>query len=238
MLSTSIEYPMEHSNDFALLHLHSGQSLFRFSDPKKFTYRVLRGGLALYQPRPPHSDEPIRFAFPGDVVGLGFLAHHVEHALAIADSIFACLPGEQLKALLSRDERVRDELDAATDREFEYQRKSCVERIFTPVARTANLLLVASADSKANGFDPTTISIPIRELAERSGICADEMDAALRDFAERRLIEFDDGYAVVHLLDPEGLCEIAEDRNVPPTAMHRPPKFQLKPVVVSITASV
>lgn len=137
MLSTSIEYPMEHSNDFALLHLHSGQSLFRFSDPKKFTYRVLRGGLALYQPRPPHSDEPIRFAFPGDVVGLGFLAHHVEHALAIADSIFACLPGEQLKALLARDERVRDELDAATDREFEYQRKSCVERIFTPVARTA-----------------------------------------------------------------------------------------------------
>jgi CRP/FNR family transcriptional regulator len=202
---------MEHSNDRDLVHLRSGQTLFRSSGPKQCAYKVLRGSLALYQPRPAQSDEPIRFAFPGDVVGLGFLAHHAENALAISDSLIDCLSSAELEVLLVRDERVRDELDAATEREFEYQRRHVTDLVRTPIMRTALLLLAASSDNRGNGFDPLTVELPARDLAGLAGLSPADMDNALLDLESTGLIEASILTSGVRLLRPMLIQAIADN---------------------------
>ena len=62
------------------------------------------------------------FAFPGDLVGLGFLEHHTGLASAVGDVATECLPRDRQEKLAAMNQSNREQLDAATEKEFEHQR--------------------------------------------------------------------------------------------------------------------
>ncbi len=109
---------------YPVRRLSPDEFLFRQGDPKKFVYRVRSGALCLYVTHREWDDTraAVELAFRGDLVGLGFLDTHTSSALATTDTCVECLPRDAQAALVAADQRARDQLDTATEREFEYRR--------------------------------------------------------------------------------------------------------------------
>ena len=72
--------------EYSVRRLRAGEILFRELDRKEFLYRVQSGALYLSDTQ----SVAVTFVFPGDLVGLGFLEHHTELALAVGDVANAC----------------------------------------------------------------------------------------------------------------------------------------------------
>ena len=102
--------------EYPLRRLRAGAIAFREMDRKAFLYRVHSGALCLTSSQ----SAAVAFAFPGDLVGLGFLEDHSELATAVVDTTIECLPREAQQQLAAIDQRYRDQLDAATEKEFEH----------------------------------------------------------------------------------------------------------------------
>ena len=64
----------------------------------------------------------VEFAFTGDVVGFGFLEHHIHLAKAVGEAHVRCLPLNALDHILRDDERAAHRYAEALGREFEFRR--------------------------------------------------------------------------------------------------------------------
>jgi len=80
--------------------------LFRTGEAKTCLYRVSSGAVCLYEQK---SAQPvsISFAFPGDLVGLGFLDTHACCARAVTKTEVTCLPLEALASAIGDTSRRR-----------------------------------------------------------------------------------------------------------------------------------
>ena len=81
----------------------------------------------------------IGFAFPGDLVGLGFLETHTCCARAVTETEVTCLPLEALTSAIGDDPEAQAKLDDAIEREFEFLRSALVE-----AGRSASIERVAA----------------------------------------------------------------------------------------------
>ena len=72
--------------------LAAGEVLFREGDPRNYVYRVETGALCLFKLRADGSENVIEFAFPGDLVGIGYLDSHATGAQASIETQLSCLP--------------------------------------------------------------------------------------------------------------------------------------------------
>ena len=68
----------------------------------------------------------IEFAFPGDIVGLGFLQTHICTARASVETVAHCVPFSAQDQLVADDPRAQTRLADAIEREFEFLRRSSV----------------------------------------------------------------------------------------------------------------
>ena len=161
-------------SEYPVRRLVPDEFLFRQSDPKKFLYRVQSGALCLYVTQREIDDTraAIEFAFPGDLVGLGFLDAHTSWALATTETCVECLPRDAQAALVAADQRARDQLDTATEREFEHRRIQVMNEaaVQTPVAKVASFLLAMSTNNLHEGRDPTLIAEPCSLKASSLGL--------------------------------------------------------------------
>ncbi len=207
LLSCSVD--TAHSVDLQIRHLAVGEPLYQLNEPKLFIYRVRGGALCVCDAPSEHMELGTRFAFPGDFLGLGFLCFHSDSARAMAETVVECFPCSEQERLAANDQRARDQLDAATEREFEHQRTSLTQTVRTPVTRIAALLLALSSLNRDEGKDPCVIEEPTDAMASNLELANDELAHALMALKNLRVIEIDTLHRLV-LRDKAGLEKIAD----------------------------
>ena len=103
------------------------ERLFSLGDPKTDLYLVESGVVAVYEPRLEGHQAIIEFAFPGDIVGMGFLQTHTCTARASVETVAHCVPFSAQDRLVADDPRAQARLADAIEREFEVLRRSSVK---------------------------------------------------------------------------------------------------------------
>lgn len=136
--------------------------LFNLGDPKAELYLIESGGVAVYEPRLQGRQAIIELAFPGDIVGLGFLQMHTCSARASVETVAHCVPFSAQDRLVGDDPRSQAGLANAIEREFEFLRRSSIEfSRENPLGRIAAFLLTLSRQNEEGGRDPTLLTQPL-----------------------------------------------------------------------------
>ncbi|MEI9901668.1 MAG: Crp/Fnr family transcriptional regulator [Hyphomicrobium sp.] len=137
--------------------LTAGEILFREGDPRSHIYRVEKGSVCLIKQRTDGTRDVIEFAFPGDLVGLGYLDNHVSGAQATMDTSLTCLPRASIDPVIGRTSGTSSRLAAAIEREVaflnEARRRSTIAK---PLGRVAALFVTLARCNAYEGRDPTS----------------------------------------------------------------------------------
>ena len=179
------------SEDAGVRSLASNQLLFGIGDPKTHFYAVKSGALAIYEPRWNGHRAIIEFAFPGDLVGLGFLQTHTCSARATVDTCVQCLPLSAQDHLFADDPRAQARLADAIEREVEFLRESSVRfSQQNPLGRLAAFLLTLSRENEQEGRDPTVLVQPLQcgVVADFLALSIDRLGSLLVQLEQRGMI--------------------------------------------------
>lgn len=172
--------------------LAAGEFLFRQGDPRSDVYRVETGSVCLFRQHPDGSRDVIEFAFPGDLVGLGYLDNHVAGAQATMDTLLTCLPRTEAELVMERTVANTSRLAAAIEREVaflnEAQRRSVVAK---PLGRIAALFVTLARGNAYEGRDPAIItdSLTCGVVAGYLNMTVDELGHWLAELRARNLVE-------------------------------------------------
>ena len=129
----------------------TGATLFQPGDDRE-PLRVERGAVCQFQRWPDGRVDMIEFAFPGDVIGLGYLPGHTSSAVAMVDTVVSVMPTDTLEQRLAVDDRLALSLAAAGEREFEFLRaKSLRTALLPPLEKVANYLLAIASIEQSEG---------------------------------------------------------------------------------------
>jgi CRP/FNR family transcriptional regulator len=167
--------------DVVLQTVDTGEILFQAGDARQL-YRIERGAVCHYMLWSDGRHDVIEFAFPGDIVGLGHLRHHVSTAQAMVDTVVSLVSADAFAAALETDDRLSFRMASAVEREFDYLRdKTVAAAQGTATARLANFLLALSSMNAPEGRDPDLISDDVTAgfVAEKLNMSIDKLGAAL-----------------------------------------------------------
>jgi CRP/FNR family transcriptional regulator, anaerobic regulatory protein len=185
--------------------------LFGMGEPKRGLYRVKSGALVIYEPRWNGHRATIEFAFPGDIVGLGFLETHTCSARATIATSVERLPSSAQDRLFVDDPVAQARLADAIEREIDFLRESCVRfSKQNPLGRIAAFLLTLSRENEQEGRDPALLLQPLNYgvVADFLALCIDRLGALLVELERRGLIEPcpPDGLRLVDIAGLEGMA--------------------------------
>jgi CRP/FNR family transcriptional regulator len=172
--------------------LMAGEILFREGEPRSCVYRVEKGSVCLFKQRPDGTRDVIEFAFPGDLVGLGYLDNHIAGAQATMETSLTCLPRSAGEPVIERTVGNASRLAAAIEREVaflnEAQSRGVVAR---PLARIAALFVTLARVNAYEGRDPTLItdSLSCGVVAGYLNMTVDELGHWLAELKARNLVE-------------------------------------------------
>lgn len=178
--------------DASYRSLARGEILFRAGEPRSHIFRVEKGSVCLFKERDDGSRDVIEFAFPGDLVGLGYLDSHVSGAQATMDTSLTCLPRSAIEPTIESRAEPGSRLTAAIDREVaflnEAKRRSVVAR---PLGRIAALFVTLARCNAYEGRDPSIItdSLSCGVVAGYLDMSVDELALLLTDLKARNLVE-------------------------------------------------
>ena len=171
--------------------LASNELLFGIGDPKIHFYAVKSGALVVYEPRYDGHRAIIEFAFPGDLVGLGFLQTHSCSARATVDTCVQCLPLSAQDHLFADDPRTQARLADAIEREVEFLRESSVRfSQQNSLGRLAAFLLTLSRENEQEGRDPAVLMQPLHcgVVADFLALSIDRLRSLLVQLEQRGMI--------------------------------------------------
>ena len=180
------------SEESDVRNLVVNELLFGIGEPKSQLYVVETGALAVYEPRWNGHRAVIEFAFPGDLVGLGFLNTHACSARATTETRVRCLPLSAQDHLFADDPRAQARLADAIEREVEFLRESSVRfSQQNPLGRLAAFLLTLSRENEQEGRDPTVLVQPLQcgVVADFLALSVDRLGSLLVQLERRGLIE-------------------------------------------------
>jgi len=203
--------PAGETSDCELLTLRPGETLFREGDTRSHVYRVEQGALCLFKSRADGTQDIFEFAFPGDLVGLGYLDSHVSGAQAAVATSLICLSRTALDPSAERNARSRARLTAAIEREVTFLRESLLRSGHpNPLERVAALFVTLSRFNAYEGREPTMItdSLKCGVVAGYLNMSVDELAAQLSEMEARGLIE--PCAKGLRLKDLDGLEKIAD----------------------------
>lgn len=172
--------------------LRVNELLFGIGEPKSQLYVVETGALALYEPSWNGHRAIIEFAFPGDLVGLGFLQTQTCSARATVETRVQCLPLSAEDHLFADDPRAEARLADAIEREVEFLRKSSVRfNRQNPLGRLAAFLLTVSRENEQEGRDPTLLAqtLDCGVVADLLALSVERLGSLLVQLERRGLIE-------------------------------------------------
>jgi len=191
--------------------LAAGEILFREGDPRRFVYRVETGALCLYRSRPDGGQDVVEFAFPGDLVGIGYLDSHVAAAQATMITSLSCLPRDAHDPAAEQSARSRSRLTASIEREVAFLKDALVQRARPdPLRRISALLVTLSRYNTYEGRAPEVITDTLKcgAAADHLGMSVDVLARELAELEARGLIEpCDQG---LRLLDIDTLTRLAD----------------------------
>ena len=171
--------------------LASNELLFGIGDPKTHFYAVESGALVVYEPRWNGHRAIIEFAFPGDLVGLGFLQTHTCSARATMETCVQCLHLSAQDHLFADDPRAQARLADAVEREVEFLRESSVRfSQQNPLGRLAAFLLTLSRENEQEGRDPAMLIQPLHcgVVADFLALSIDRLGSLLVQLEQRGMI--------------------------------------------------
>lgn len=172
--------------------LSPGEVLFHEGDPRSHVFRVESGVLCLYKRRADGTQDVLEFAFPGDLVGLGYLESHVTGAQATVETSLSCLPRTALDPAAEKSPRLRGRLTASIEREVAFLKESLLQqRRPRAVQRVAALFVTLSRYNVYEGRDPSLItdSFKCGVIAGYLDMSVDYLAAQLTELEARGLIE-------------------------------------------------
>ena len=179
------------SEESDVWNLAVNELLFGIGEPKSKLYVVETGALAVYEPRWNGHRAVIEFAFPGDLVGLGFLNTHACSARATIETRVQCLPLSAQDHLFADDPRAQSKLADAIEREVEFLRESAVRfSQQNPLGRLAAFLLTLSRENKQEGRDPAMLMQPLHcgVVADFLALSIDRLGSLLIQLERRGMI--------------------------------------------------
>lgn len=199
-----------------LKNLAPNEILFQVGDLRDCLYRIESGSVCIYEPHLNGSRAVIDFAFPGDLVGMGFLRKQTCTARAMVETRIACLPIASMDSLVAGKPRVEAKLAQAIEREFELHKSSLVEAgRQNPIERVAALLVGLSQVNDQEGRDKDVIVAPSQcgAVAGRLELSIDDLASTLSDLEALGLIEacpVPGATQGIRIKDHDRLAEIAD----------------------------
>ncbi len=205
-------FPAPLDGDFVLQNVATGEILFQ-PGSERALYRIERGAVCHYMLWADGRHEVIEFAFPGDIIGLGHLAHHVSTAQAMVDTVVSLVSEETFAAALEKDDRLSFRLASAVEREFDYLRdKTLAQKQAPAAARVANFLLALSSMNGPEGRDADLISDEITAgfVAQKLDMSIDKLGAALVSLKKAGAVkETARGLRIVDALTLQRVADVA-----------------------------
>jgi CRP/FNR family transcriptional regulator len=174
-----------------LQRLAPGEMLFRTGEARTHLYRVETGALCLYRMLADGIKDVHEFAFPGDLVGIGYLDTHVCDAQATIETSLTRLPRSHFDPAAGTL-RARRRLTAAIEREAAFLKEALIARSRpTPLQRVASLFLTLSRNNAYEGRQPDIItdSLTCGVVAGYLDMSFDELASLLSQLQARGLIE-------------------------------------------------
>lgn len=167
------------------LTIATGNVLFQAGDERR-VFCVEEGAVFHYIRWADGSHDVIEVAFPGDIVGLGYVSTHVSTAHAMVDTVVSEVSQDELEA--SGDDRVSFLLASAGEREFNYLRDAALNSgKRAPVERLAcYLLAIANSNEPEGPLIPDEVSSGY--VAERLDMSVDTLCAALVGLEKKGLV--------------------------------------------------
>jgi CRP/FNR family transcriptional regulator, anaerobic regulatory protein len=208
--------------------LAANELLFGVGEPKSKLYVVETGSIAVYELRWNGHRAVIEFAFPGDLVGFGFLNTYACSARAATETRVRCFPLSAQNWLTAGDPRTQSRLADAVEREIEFLRESSVRfSRQNPLGRLAAFLLTLSGENEQEGRDPTLLAQPLDcgVVAGFLTLSIERLGSLLVELERRGLIE---------TCAPQGLriTDIAALESLAGRTLSAPaPKFELRNAV-------
>ena len=184
--------PVATASDCDVRTLAAGETLFREGDARSHVYRVERGALCLFKSRADGTQDIFEFAFPGDLVGLGYLDSHVSGAQAGVATSLICVSRTALDPSAERNARSRARLTAAIEREVTFLKESLLRSAHTGLLeRVAALFVTLSRYNTYEGREPALItdSLKCGMVAGYLNMSVDQLAAQLAEMEARGLIE-------------------------------------------------
>lgn len=166
--------------------------LFKTGETKTNLFRIETGALCVYRTRWDGSVDVIEFAFPGDLVGMGFLDHHACSARAMVATRVTCLPLTASDHLNEGGERAASRYKQAVDREFASRREGLLAAgPGRPAVRLAAFLIVLSRRNSLEGHDPDLIdgALECTVVADHLGLSMDLLAVAVAELKRRELVQ-------------------------------------------------
>ena len=161
------------------LTLLAGAFLFRKGDARVHVYRVETGSVCLFTQRPDGTLDVLEFAFPGDLVGLGYLGSHASDAQATMDTSLTCLSRPNVQPARTKGSDGMGGLTLAIEREVALlngaQRRRSIAK---PLGRVAALFVTLARCNAYEGRDPTLLTDSLS-----CGVVAGYLDMSVDDLA-------------------------------------------------------
>lgn len=199
-----------HASAGVQLSLAHGEILFQDGEKRDCAFRVESGGLCHYMIWPDGHHDVIEFAFPGDIIGVGFLADRVSTAQALVDTTVSVLTRAELERILATDPSAAARVAAMADREFEIARARALAEAKTSKRRVASYLIAVDGLAKREGASPTEIAAAASEerLSTALNIPKDEVAGVLEELVSRGLLQYSAGGVTIS--DREALERVAD----------------------------
>ena len=172
----------------------AGAIVFQPGDQRRL-YRVQSGAICHYSRTADGQHEIIEFAFPGDIVGLGYWPTHVSTAKAIVETSVCVITDADLDRALTNDNRLFFKLEDAGEREFDYLKNRSVNADpRAPIQRVANFLLALVSINVSEGREPVIVGDDVSSgcVAEQLKMTIDTLAKALLGLRRSGLVDVSD----------------------------------------------
>jgi len=171
-----------------------GATVFQ-PDEQRRLYRVESGAICHYVRSAKDEYEVIEFAFPGDIIGLGYLPTHVSTAKAMVETCVSIMTDADLERALKNDNRLFFRLVEAREREFDHLKKRSLSADpRNPIQRLANFLLAIVSINVSEGREPLIIADDVSSgyVAEQLQMSIDTLAKALLGLRRSGLVDVSD----------------------------------------------
>lgn len=186
-----------------------GKPIFQPGQPRRL-YRIESGAVCHLSEGAGGQSEVIECAFPGDIIGLGYLATHSSSASAMIDTMVSIVTAEEFEQALRVDDQLAFKLADAGEREFDYVRnKTLPAALLPPLQRVANYLLVLASINGGEGRDgsPIVDDVTSGYVARQLNMTIDTLAMAMLNLRRSGLLDV--SQRGLHIVDVAGLEAVA-----------------------------